>query len=381
MKILYFDCIGGISGDMILAALLDAGLDFDMLKIELKKLNIAGYSLKKFKVKQGHSRATKFEVIVKNRRGRSLNQIFSLIQKSRLDKKIKEDAVRVYKNIAAAENSIHGKNYHLHQLSETDSIIDIIGFAIAKTKLGIEKIYVSDIPLGKAAPATIRLLNGFRVKFSNLEFESTTPTAAAIIKTFCQPGQPLSPITLEKAGYGAGTYRIPDYQNLLRIAIGEISEDLLESETITVIETNIDDMNPVSFQYLFERLFDAGALDVYTVPIHMKKSRPAVILKVLSKNENTAKLSEIIFEETSTFGIRHYQVIRKTLKRTTKKVKTKYGAVSVKIGKLDGRIVSVSPEYEDCRRVAVREKIAFKDIYSEAKTKAESRLNQAANFT
>lgn len=238
MKVLYFDCIGGISGDMILAAFLDAGLSFNTLKKELKKLPLTGYNIKKLNTKVGEISATRFIAEIKTAKKRSVSQILNLIRKSKLNKKIKTDALKMYENIIAAERVVHREKGgpELHELSDEDSIIDIVGISIAKNLMGIEKAYVSEVPVGKGiieskggllplpAPATLTLLKGFKLRFLDIDFEFTTPTGACAIKTFCKPLDKFSLIYPEKIGYGAGTYRIPGYLNLLRIIIGNTQE-------------------------------------------------------------------------------------------------------------------------------------------------------------
>jgi hypothetical protein len=383
-KIAYFDCFAGISGDMCLGALVDAGVNLSDIKKELKKLPIQNYSLKSEKVLRCGISATKVDVIIKKqsrveRQASSVRwkDIEKVIKSSSLSEKIKQKGLHIFKKLFESEARVHGEQFykvHLHELGGIDCLVDIFGTLIGLDILGIEKIYVSSINLGSGkvktdhgmlpvpAPATAELLKGYPVYSSEIPFELTTPTGAAIISGMNADPYSLSKITIEKIGYGAGNKDIANMSNTLRILIGKEANAGESEGFVTVIETNIDDMNPQFYEYVMERLFKAGALDVFLENIIMKKGRPAVKLTVISEESDIDKLSSILFQETTTIGLRFYKAHRKTLDREIKKIKTKYGDVRIKVSTLKGNIVNISPEYEDLKAFAKKTKIPIKKI-------------------
>lgn len=379
MKIAYFDCFSGISGDMIIGALIDLGLDTGYLGKELGKLNLRQYKISSKKTIKSGISATKFDVIAgKNRNEeRNLAEISKITNSSGLGSEIKGSIKKIFVKIAAAEAKIHGKpidKIHFHEIGAVDAIIDVAGAVIGLKKLGIEKIYCSKINVGSGfaefshgkwpvpAPATAEILKGIPVYNNNAEAEIVTPTGAAIITTLCNDfgGMPL--MKLEKIGYGAGTKDLKQ-PNVLRVFLGEAADQ--GDEIVNVIETNIDNMNPEIYPYVIEKLMENGALDAYLTNIIMKKGRPAIKLSVLAKINDTEKLCKTIFDETTTIGVRIHQTAKKMLGREIKTVKTKYGSVRLKISKLSNEIKNVMPEYEDCAGIAKGRKIPLKRVYEE----------------
>lgn len=385
MRLAYFDCFSGISGDMTIGAFLDAGLDMDILKKELAKLGIKGYTLKKSKVKRGAIAGTKFDCITPEGRHhthRSVKEILDIIAKSGITARAKALARETFLNIGRAEAKVHGTGkfleLELHELGEIDSIVDIVGTAIAVDKLGIDEVYASDITMGRTmvdtrhgaipipGPAALELLKGAPSRISSVEAELVTPTGAGIVKTLARGFGRMPRMKVRSIGYGAGSRELDGLPNMLRVIIGDTASSFKE-DTVMVIETNIDDMNPQGFEYLFERLFKEGVLDAYTTTIQMKKTRPAFKLTVLAAPESLEKISSVIFSETTSIGVRFYEAGRYKLDRKFVTARTKYGNVKVKVSGIAGNSFTVSPEYDECVRLARGKKVPFKTIYEEAK--------------
>ncbi len=371
--IAYIDIISGISGDMLLGALIDAGYSIDKLRKELDKLGIE-YEIKAKKEKDGPISATSVYIHSEERKIRRLKDIIKIIDDSQLEEDIKEKSKEIFKKIAGAEAKIHGIDIEkviFHEIGAVDTIIDVVGSLIALKELGIKKVYSSPVLLGRGkiksehgilpvpAPATIELLKSKPVIFTTTPTEITTPTGAALLSLaeFSYPE-----MEIKKVGYGKGKKKL-DFPNILRIVIGK---EMNEGE-LYIIETNIDDMNPEFYPYIIDKLLKSGAMDVFILPVVMKKGRVGNLLKVLSSPKKLEEIKKILFEETTTFGIRYYRVRREILERKTVQIKTKYGNVRVKIGYYNGKIVSVSPEYEDCKKLAMEKGVAIKEIYEEAK--------------
>lgn len=385
MRTAYFDCFSGISGDMTLGALIDAGLSIKELKSHLSKLPIDNYNITAKKVKKNGIAATKVDVIVKGgERERRLSDIKKIISNSKLDKSIKNNSISIFERLARAEAKVHKtsvNNVHFHEVGAIDAIVDIVGAVIGLHLLGIENICASPINTGtgfiKSAhgilpvpgPATAELLKGLPVYSTDTKMELTTPTGAAIISTLSKDFGPMPKMNIKAIGYGAGTFSSPDMPNLLRIFVGEMKNPAKEENTI-LLETNIDDMNPQIYEYVMEKLFAKGALDVYLTPIIMKKGRPAAMLSVLSKRDDAKKLSDIIFRETTSIGLRVQEIGRSKAERKIKEIKTKYGKVRVKIAFDDKEILGINPEYEDCKRIAVKKGIPLKKVIEEIKKEA-----------
>jgi pyridinium-3,5-bisthiocarboxylic acid mononucleotide nickel chelatase len=388
MKIAYFDCFSGISGDMTIGALLDAGLSMAKLSGDLAELKLKGYRLKKSKVMRGAISGTKFDCIAEMHTGhghRSLGDILKLIDKSALNNRVKSTAKRIFENIGAAEAKVHGvrskESVYLHELGELDSIIDIVGAAIAIDSLGIDEVRSSNIRMGRTlastmhgtipipGPAALELLKGVPVDIVEIRAELVTPTGAGIIKTLSNGFGAMTGMKVSAIGYGAGSRNLEEMPNMLRVVIGE-TPALFKGDTVTVVEANIDDMNPQYFEYVFERLFAEGALDVFITPILMKKSRPAFKLAAICVPGEAEKISAVMLTETTTIGVRFYEVARITLERKTVKVRTEYGEVSVKLSRMPDGELSVSPEYEDCARAARRAGSPLKLVYEQARRAA-----------
>ncbi|KHE91607.1 MAG: nickel pincer cofactor biosynthesis protein LarC [Candidatus Scalindua rubra] len=387
MKIVYFDCFSGASGDMILGALIDAGLNQKELTEELKKLGISNYELSTKKVLRSAITGTKFDVLIKediangeHHRRRTLEDISRLINESPLSESIRRNSIRIFENLANAEAKVHNtlpEEVHFHEVGAIDSIVDIVGAVIAFDSLKIENIYFSPIRTGTGfvkcqhgqfpvpAPATIEILKGHHVISTNIQRELTTPTGAAILTTLGVNVEMCPEITLHQIGYGAGSHEIPQIPNLLRVMIGE-TVTVTEQDEAWMLETNIDDMPGEHFGYLLEKILDAGALDGFLTPVQMKKSRPGTLISVLVDDVHLLKVERIIFEQSTTFGIRKYKVNRKKLNRKFIDVKTEYGMIKVKIGMLNGCVKNITPEHEDCRKIADAEELPLKLVYNAA---------------
>jgi pyridinium-3,5-bisthiocarboxylic acid mononucleotide nickel chelatase len=384
MKIAYGDLIGGVSGDMFVAALLDLGLPLDRLRAELKKVPTLRFEIRSRKKIVHSLRASQFQVICpKYEAPRSWKQIRDLIKRSKLDPRIKSTSSDIFAALAAAEAKIHHvpiDEVHFHEVGATDSIVDIVAAAVGIRELGIQSFDFSVIPLGRGmipsahgllpapGPATLELLRGLPVIGIDVDMETVTPTGAAILRTLGKRFASQPAMTIEKVGYGAGKKKFPERPNLFRIILGR-ADPSASLEEMLVIETNIDDMNPQLFDHVMDRLFAAGARDVFLAPIQMKKNRPATLLSVIAEPRDREKLSEIIFKETSTLGLRYYSVSRMILKRETKKVKTRFGEITVKIiEQLDGT-TRAAPEYDDLKRIARTNNIPLKLLHDEVARK------------
>ncbi len=406
MKVAYFDCFSGASGDMILGALVDAGFEFATLKQELSKLNLhSSFDITSQKVKRGGIGGTKIDVVVREeavtphptpsrgeRRARGaqkpshvhrrVGDVYNIIDNSGVSETVKADSRKVFQRLAEAEARVHSTlvaETYFHEVGAVDAIVDVVGAVIAIKGLGIEKIYTSTMRTGYGymeclhgrmpipSPVTLELLKGFRVDSASVPYELVTPTGAAILTTLGETADKYPPaFSLFQIGYGAGSRDNSELPNLLRLVIGEVLPSAAAEEEIWVVETNIDDMTGEICGYLFDKLFDAGAVDVYTTPIQMKKCRPAILLTALVPEQALATVESILFDQSTTFGIRTHKIRRKTLERETTQVETKYGTVRVKIGRLDGQIKSISPEYEDCKKIAEERNVPLKLVYSSA---------------
>lgn len=383
MKIAYFDCLSGISGDMTVAAFLDAGLGLPTLKKGLKRLGLKGYDISSRKVTKSGLSGTKFDVRIKERRRPlcvTYKDVRSLINKSRLANEVKKIAQLIFEKLAKAEAKVHNEHrekIHFHEIGDIDSIVDIVSTAIAVTEMGIERFYCLNLNLGIGnissrhgvlplpAPAVLEMLKGKPVSFLNADYELVTPTGAAILTALVEDFTERPAINPVRIGYGAGTFSPKEMPNLLRVILGDSSQTDFLCDTVCVMETNIDDASPLVYEYLIERLFEEGALDAYLTPIYMKKARPAVVLTVLTKGQLLDKLAALIMRETTTSGIRYYTAERRKLDRIIKTVDTKYGRVRVKVNTGPVGIRTVSPEYEDCKRIARAAKVPLKRIFDE----------------
>lgn len=370
MKIAYLDCSSGVSGDMLLGAIVDSGLPLKEMEDALKGLHLKGYRLEAKKVKRSFISATKVNILLSERKGyrhvRTWEQIRDIVKRASLPSSIKERGLRIFKSLFEAEGKVHGQPFemtHLHELGAIDCIIDIFGTLIGLKKLGIERVYSSSVNLGSGtikaehglisvpAPAVIELLKGIPVYSSGAAFELTTPTGAALIREIVNDFIPLPVMTISDIGYGAGTKDPPDFSNVLRLIIGTWKGSEQNQGEITIIETNIDDMNPQVYEYLSEILFRAGAIDVFMTQVIMKKGRPGILLTVLCNDLLREKIADILFRETTTLGIRFYKTSRITLQREVMRVSYGKDSVKLKVAELKGYKKS-APEYEDCKRIA-----------------------------
>ncbi len=378
MKILYFDCFSGVSGDMTLAALLDLGLPLEKLREELKKLTLENYSLEVHPGSRSGIAALGLEVKVgpREENHRHFSQIREMILKSLLAPEVKEVSLAIFQRLAEAEARVHKKTVeevHFHEVGAVDSIVDIVGTAIGLQHFKPQKIYTSELPVGRGfvqcqhgrlplpAPATVEVLKGYPVKSVPVEGELVTPTGAAIVAALSSKVSPFPSMIVEKIGYGMGKKEFPDRPNLLRLVLGEVSEDYLTDRAV-VLESNLDDMNPEFYDYLMERLFQKGALDVALSPLQMKKNRPGTLLRVIAEEKDAEALSELILRESTTLGVRSFSVDRKKLPREVREVETRYGKIRVKVS---GE-VRFQPEYDDCRRIAREKGIPIQEVYWEA---------------
>jgi uncharacterized protein (TIGR00299 family) protein len=447
MKVAYFDCIAGASGDMILGALVDAGLPLEELVQRLQALHLPDFTLKAKKVTKIAFSATKVDVIVADDvPERHLGDIIAIVEDSDLPPGIKTQAIAIFNRIGSAEAGIHGTSLdhvHLHELGGVDTIVDVVGALVGLQALGIKRVISSPVPLGRGfiqgahgviplpAPATVALLKGVPITGSPLEMETVTPTGAALLSSLADDFGPLPQLKIEQVGYGAGSRDLP-IPNVLRVFIGTNSKAVhknhkpgqsyqhageasppshthphphehteanahiegeshhhhdadaeeaeahthhhscLDSERLSVLETNIDDLNPEFYEHVMDRLFAAGALDVFLAPIQMKKNRPATLLRVLCRPEQVKQMTSILFHETSTLGIREHKVDRHALPRTLHTVQTHYGKVQVKVAEFEDGTVKSAPEYEDCRTLADQHHVPIREVYQAAQQQAKS---------
>lgn len=387
MKILYIDAFSGISGDMFLGALVDLGVDLAQLKNQLGQLALRGYQLTSSKVHKKGLAATKVDVELTPglaQEFRHWPEIRPLISESTLPEALKADSFRVFERLVQAEARVHGvppEEVHFHELAVQDTIVDIVGAVIGVHSLGVDRIISSPLNLGQGrirtahgeypvpGPAVLQLLVGYPAYSTDCGFELTTPTGAAIATTLAAEFGPLPAMRVAGVGYGAGTRELPHSPNVLRLVLGEASTSG-EEDQVTVIETNIDDMNPEFYPPIMERLLGLGALDVALTPIIMKKGRPGTRLSVLAEEKDQERLTLALFEESSTLGVRFYPVRRRKLSRVEQPVPTPYGPVKVKVGLSDGRPIQLAPELEDCYRLARERNLPLKEIYEAAQAAA-----------
>ena len=378
MKTAYFDLISGASGDMIIGSLLNCGLSLDDLETELAKLPLKGYSLSEKAIKRHHIAATKFYVQIEETHShRGLKDIYKIIDDSTLKLAVKDKCKLIFGRLAEAEAKVHGETIetvHFHEVGMVDAIVDICGAVIGLDLLGIEKVYCSELTVGKGtvetqhgtmpvpAPATAELIKGFPVRQTNISQEILTPTGAAILTTLADFDK-MPVMKSSVIGYGAGTKEFKELPNLLRLFIGESESGLLEDE-ITLLETNLDRTSPEHIGFLMENLLLAGALDVFVTPILMKKNRPAQMLSILCETFDRTKLADIIFSSGATLGLRVNQVKRWKLERELKNFQTAYGEIPVKLAYYNDRVLYF-PEYDVVAEKARQSGKSFDEIYFE----------------
>jgi pyridinium-3,5-bisthiocarboxylic acid mononucleotide nickel chelatase len=444
MRIAYLDCFSGMSGDMFLGALIDAGVPAKLFEDTVAALNI-GARLEVSRVNRSGMTATKVDVFVHGKKelprevfaeqqsrsqkhehdhghehshnhrpehvelrehnyvqaahegtragapaphqhehGRGLREILEIIRKAGISEKAKGTAIAIFEALGVAEAKIHNddiEKVHFHEVGAVDAMVDIICSAVGAEALGVDEIVSSPLNVGggtvKCAhgvlpvpvPATVELLQGAPVYSSGIQVELVTPTGAAIVKTLVKRFAAFPAMTIEKSGYGAGSRDFAGHANVVRLTIGESQEALYRhtsEETISVLEANLDDLNPQVFGYAVERLLAAGALDTFAVPVQMKKNRPGMLLTVLSKPEDAPQLTQIIFTETSTLGVRRREEQRQTLARKWVNVVTRWGDVRLKIASMNGTVTNYAPEYEDCKKIAAANHVPLKSVMNEA---------------
>ncbi|MGA7922303.1 MAG: nickel pincer cofactor biosynthesis protein LarC [Candidatus Acidiferrales bacterium] len=385
LRYAYFDCFSGISGDMVLGALVDAGANLQAIESELRRLELEGWSISAERVKRGQIFATHLKVETsEGHHHRGLSIILGRIKRAQLAPRVAERACRIFTRLAEAEAKVHQipvDQVHFHEVGAVDSIVDIVGAAIGFELLGIDGFACSPLDVGSGqvstahgllpvpAPATAELLKGAPVYTSGIVKELVTPTGAAIATTLATRYSEIPGMTLSAIGYGAGSADLPEKANVLRILIGEDvarEPDAYGDAPVTVIETNIDDMSPQIYGYFAERVLAAGALDVFSAPVQMKKNRPGLLITILAEEGNVTTLIDLLFRETTTIGLRTHEVRRKTLDRELVPVMTTFGEVKMKVSRMNGTVLNAAPEYEDCRRIAAEKGVPLKEVMATA---------------
>jgi uncharacterized protein (TIGR00299 family) protein len=390
MKIAYFDCFSGASGDMILGALLDAGLPLEHLKTELGKLGLSHYDIRKTSVVKNGISGSQAVVHVEQdhheHHHRHLADITAIIENSAVNAVVKRDSIRIFRRLAEAEAKVHNttlESIHFHEVGAMDAIIDVVGSVIGLNFLGIDTIICSPLHVGSGtvecahgtlpvpAPATAELIRGKPVYATGVEGELLTPTGAAVLTTLADDFGPLPPMTVECIGHGAGTAD-RSIANMLRLFIGS---DLQTGKTFRVeqtatIETTIDDMNPQIYDYLIEKVLQLGALDIFCTSVQMKKNRKGTLVTIICRPETLTPLSEFLFRETTTIGLRWRLDNRFALRREFTTVDTRFGAISCKVALHGDEVINIAPEYDDCKRVAIEQKVPLKTVLEEARSQA-----------
>ncbi|MFI5174576.1 MAG: nickel pincer cofactor biosynthesis protein LarC [Terriglobia bacterium] len=424
MKVAYFDCFAGISGDMTVGALLGAGVSFQDLKAELSKLHLKGYEVRHSRVLRSGISAIKFDVLVAGSNGgsvvknpgmpkqasskgqrraaghrhanhhgehshRSLNEILEMIETSKLTKGAKAQSQRIFRRLGEAEARVHDipiQQVRFHEVGAVDSIVDIVGSAICCDWLGFKKIICSPVNVGSGfvdcahgklpvpGPATAELLKDIPIYSEGPEVELTTPTGAAIISTMASEFGGMKGFQSKAVGYGAGSLEVAGFPNVLRVFVGE--ETTLRnvatehaSQVVNLIEANIDDMNPQIYGYFLDKALSAGALDVYITAVQMQKNRPGQCLTVFCDPSKLEVLTRLMFSETTTIGLRIQEAQRRVLDRSLKTIELRLGKVRVKVARLNGSVLNAMPEFDDCQRLAEEKAIPLKDVLAEANAK------------
>jgi uncharacterized protein (TIGR00299 family) protein len=416
MRIAYLDCFSGISGDMFLGALVDAGVSPKLLEDTVAALDI-GARLEISRVLRGGISATKVDVYSNGEKdlprevfweqhghdhahehlhGRGLSEVRRIIEKAAISSAAKATAIRVFEALGEAEAEVHNTSVgrvQFHEVGDVDALVDIVCAAVGAESLVVEEWVCSPLNVGSGtvkcahgtlpvpAPATLRLLRDAPVYSSGPQVELVTPTGAAIVETLCSRFATFPAMKIEKAGYGAGTREFSEHPNLLRLTVGEAgladsaaaslvasptSNEQIINEKIMVLEANLDDLSPQVLAYAMERLLAEGALDVFSVPVQMKKSRPGALLTVLAKMEDANRLTKLIFAETTTLGVRRREEQRQTLSRRWETVDTAWGPVRIKIANMNGSVSNYAPEYEDCRTLAEAQHVPLRTVMQEA---------------
>lgn len=386
MKTLYFDCFAGVSGDMVLGALVSVGVDQRALCEQLSLLGVTGYEIEFVRVNRSGLSATHARIRTPDEhQHRHLGDILKIINGSHLSERVKNRAARIFSLLAEAEARVHNEpieKIHFHEVGALDAIIDVVGASIGFELLGVERFICSPLHVGSGTvrmahglfpvppPAVAELLRDVPVYATEIKGELVTPTGAAIIKAVCEDYGPLPKMRIERTGYGAGTREYEDFPNALRLMFGEDEERAAADgadERLLVIETNIDDMSPQLFGYVMERALESGALDCYLTPVQMKKNRPGVMLSILCRPSEREKMTSLLFTETTTLGVRAYEVERRALEREIVRVETSFGPIDVKVARMSGQVVNLMPEYEQCREAALRTGVALRVVEAAAR--------------
>jgi uncharacterized protein (TIGR00299 family) protein len=378
MRSLYFDCFAGASGDMILGALVAAGVDPDALRAQLSLLNVDGFKLNFETVDRSGLSATYARVETAHEyKHRHLSDIKAIIEASGVTQAAKTLAIQIFTRLAEAEARVHNEpidHVHFHEVGALDAIVDIVGAAISFDLLKIDRFVSSPLHVGSGTvqmahgrfpvppPAVAELLKGVPFYATDIQGELLTPTGAAIITTVCKDFGPIPQMKTEVIGYGAGTRQYQNFPNVLRVLVGETEAGAATEEQLWMLETNIDDMSPQLLGHVMDRAFELGALDCYFTPVQMKKNRPGVLLSVLCASEQKETLIKLLFTETTTLGVRSYEVARRALRRSMVRVETAYGPIDVKVAHLNGRVVNEMPEFEQCRAAASKAGVPVKVV-------------------
>jgi hypothetical protein len=388
--LVYFDCPAGAAGDMILAALVDAGVSFDALCQELGKLPVSGWTLRQREVRRGAFRALKVDVDLAASAEpphRTLPEVLGVLERSGLSARVKAAAGRIFRRLAEAEARVHGttpETVQFHDVGAVDALVDVTGAVVALELLGADAVYVSALPVGGGfaqgphgsipipAPGTLELLRGFPLVDPGVPAELVTPTGAAILSTLARGAGRMPSMRLQRVGYGAGTRELA-IPNVLRCLVGDAAEPE-SSDTVAELETTIDDMSPQLYEPLMERLFERGALDVFLTPVLMKRTRPGVVVTVLCAPEAVEGLARVLFEDSSTLGVRWSERRRLRLERQTVSVETPWGPIPVKVGRLEGRAVTLTPEFREVVRIARERSLSVREVLERARAEARQRL-------
>jgi uncharacterized protein (TIGR00299 family) protein len=397
MRTLYFDCFAGASGNMILAALIGLGVDLGKLEHEIAKLNLPQVGLKSTVVDRSGISALHVEVSAPDQKHhRHLSDIAKIIDSAFLTDDVKRRSLSIFTRLAEAESKVHGisvEKVHFHEVGAIDAIVDIVGACIGFEMLGIEQFRCSKINVGSGfvqmdhgkfpvpPPAVAELLSDIPIYSNEIEGELITPTGAAIISTVCASYGSLPEMQLEKTSYGAGTRSYDGFPNVLRLLLGNVTSDQAENVTtdkLVLIETNLDDISPQVLGYVMERALDAGALDCWFTPIQMKKNRPATMISILCTEERLSAMSELLYSETTTLGLRIRLVERECLPREFVRVSTNYGDVDVKIARLNGRVTNAMPEYEQVKKLALENNVPFSAVHKEVLSELERSTKASA---
>jgi pyridinium-3,5-bisthiocarboxylic acid mononucleotide nickel chelatase len=381
MKIAYFDCFSGISGDMTLGALVDAGVELSALEGELRRLKLSDWKMSAEKVTRGAIFAARVKVeAVEHHHHRGLTDILHTIEQASLAPRITDRASRIFRRLGEAEAKVHQidvEKVHFHEVGAVDSIIDIVGAAIGFELLGVDEFACSSLDVGAGnvntahgilpvpAPATAELLRGAPTYSSGIEKELVTPTGAAIATTLATRFGEMPAINLQSIGYGAGSADLAEGPNVLRLLVGDavgMEQGERWDAPVSIIEANLDDMNPQLYGYFVEQALAAGALDVFSTSVQMKKNRPGILVTLMCESASLNRLIDLIFRETTTIGVRTHEVRRRTLEREIVPLETPLGEVRMKVSRMNGTMLNATPEYEDCRRIAAQKGIPLKQV-------------------